>query len=144
MANSFLQMPWYTGFGGPARWDFGPLPERYESVWERSGRSHVVLAGLAWRIMMDAFDESRRAVDADRWLELRYEDVLADPVGSFDRMRAFVGLGADATFEASVAAHPFHGGRREAFRSDLDWRSLERLDAALGDVLDAFGYRRAA
>jgi hypothetical protein len=144
VANSFLQMPWYGGYGGPGRWDFGPLPERYEALWQRSGRSHVVLAGLAWRLMMDAFDEARQAVEPHRWLELRYEDVLGDPTGAFDRMRAFVGLPPDEAFASAVAAHPFDAGRREAFRTDLDWRSLERLDAALGDVLDAFGYVRAA
>jgi hypothetical protein len=144
VANSFLQMPWYRGYGGPERWDFGPLPERYDAVWQRSGRSHVVLAGLAWRILMDAFDDARRAVEPERWLELRYEDVLADPAAAFDRMRSFVGLPPDADFEATVRAHPFHAGRRDAFRTDLDWRSLERLDGALGDVLDAFGYARAA
>lgn len=144
VANSFLQMPWYGGYRGPERWDFGPLPERYDALWQRSGRSHVVLAGLAWRLMMDAFGEARRAVEPGRWLELRYEDVLADPSGTFDRMRTFLGLPPDERFTASVAAHPFDAGRREAFRADLDWRSLERLDAALGEVLDAFGYARAA
>lgn len=144
VANSLLQMPWYPGYRGPLKWDFGPLPAPYEEVWARSGRSHVVLAGLAWRVLIDAFDEARALIDPPRWLELRYEDVIGDPVPAFDRMRQFLGLPADAGFDATVAAHPFDSGRRDAFRSDLDRRSLGLLETALGEALAAFGYDRAA
>ena len=144
VANSWLQMPWYLGYGGPERWQFGPLPELYERLWERSGRSHVVLAGLGWRLLIDAFEGARAGIDPERWLELRYEDVLAEPAAAFDRIRAFATLPADAGFDAAVAAQPFHDGRREAFRTDLDPTSLARLETALGDRLDRFGYFRAA
>lgn len=41
---------------GPSNWSLGPLPEPYALEWEHSGRSYVVLAGLAWKMLMDAFD----------------------------------------------------------------------------------------
>src|SRR6266511_1591940 len=71
VASSWLQMPWWSGFEGPSNWSLGPLPAAYSSEWERSGRSFVVLAGLGWKLLMDAFDAARMAMPPRQWLDVR-------------------------------------------------------------------------
>ena len=59
VANSWLQMPWWRGYQGPEHWHFGPLSPEHAEAYERSRRSYVVLAGLAWVLLMDAFEAAK-------------------------------------------------------------------------------------
>lgn len=140
VANSWLQMPWWDGHKGPGAWSWGELPPAYAAEWESSGRSFVVLAGLAWKVLMDSFDAARAALEDGCWLDVRYEDVLADPPGEMKRMLEFLGLYPDARFDARLARYRFGSARTQAFRKDLDARSLAALDASLGEHLAHRGY----
>lgn len=140
VANSWLQMPWWNGYEGPGRWDdFGPLPERYMAEWQRSGESFVVLAGLAWKLRMDAFERARAAVPSDQWVDLRLEEVLADPRPQFEALLEFAGLDWTREFEAGFARYRFHPGR--SFRRDLSPANLARLERILGGHLRTYGYK---
>lgn len=140
VALSWLQMPWWRGYQGPDHWQFGPLPVAYTEEWERSGRSFVVLAGLCWKLLMDAFDEARAAVPEDRWLQVRYEDFLADPRGRTEAMLGFCGLDWTAEFERGFGRYQFRAGRVEAFRRELGPADLALLDVSLGVHLERYGY----
>lgn len=140
VANSWLQMGWWRGYGGPWQWHLGPLPEAYEREWEDSGRSFPLLAGLGWMILMDAFDAASQLVSPDRWMELRYEDLLVRPQEVTRRVLDFVHLRWDDTFEAGFRRYSFPTGRTDAFRRDLDPRSLELLETSLAPRLRKLGY----
>jgi hypothetical protein len=140
VANSWLKMPWWHGYEGPERWQFGPLPETYREEWEASGRSFTLLAGLAWKLLIDAFDEARRAIPPDAWLEIRYEDLVADPRATTGRMLSFLGLEWNSSFEAQFARHAVSDGGLHEYRRDLDPASLALLDTSLGLHLQRHGY----
>ena len=140
VANSWLQMPWWLGHRGPSHWHFGPLPPAYAEEWERSGRSFVLLAGLAWKLLLDAFEEARRALPPASWKEVRYEDVVADPPGRLSELLGFLGLEPTADFEGRLARHRFDGGRAAAYREELGLADLALLESSLGDHLAAHGY----
>lgn len=140
VANSWLQMSWWSGYEGPSRWSLGPLPEAYARELEASGGSFVLLAGLAWKLLMDAFDQARAAVPPAQWLDVRIEDVNADPRGQVATMLRFVGLQWTPAFEAGFARHRFDSSRREAFRRDLDPANLALLESSLRDHLEARNY----
>lgn len=143
VASSWLQMPWWQGHRGPDQWHWGTLPERYRQAWEASGRSFVLLAGIAWMMLMDAFDEVSAALPADRWLQVRYEDVVTDPRAQLRRLAEFLGLERSARFEASVGAYRFDTNRNEAFRRDLSPVQEGQLAQLLGPRLRSLGYARA-
>ena len=140
VANSWLQMSWWRGHLGPQNWHFGPLPDDLAALWRDSGRSFVVLAGLAWRLLMDAYDDAARALPADRWLELRYEDVLADPAGCFHRMTGFLGLDWTPAFAAALGRTTFSPARSNAYVRDLGPEHTAALDRALAEPLRRHGY----
>ena len=144
VANSWLQMPWWHGHHGPEGWHFGPLPEPYRLEWEAAGRSFPLLAGIGWKILMDGFATARNQLAPTQWLELRYEDVLADPRDAFGAMLDFLGLPMDGPFERALSRYEFRTGRAEAFRRDLDASSLQLLDISLGDHLARHGYTAGA
>ena len=140
VANSWLQMDWWKGYEGPDHWQFGPLCAEYAEEWEASGRSFVLLAGLAWKLLLDSFAAARQAAAPGTWLDIRYEDVVTDPHATFERALDFLGLGMTPAFEAQLARYEFRSGRSEAFRRDLDPTSLALLDASLADHLGTWGY----
>lgn len=142
VANSLLQMPWWRGHQGPGQWRLGPLPDEHQQLWERHGRSFVVLAGLYWRILIEAHETARDAVGgrSDRWSTLRYEDLIADPMGACASILAWVGLEWTDTVATRVAAQPVRSDRSEAFRSDLDPTQLAQLEEVIALVLSRYGY----
>jgi len=140
VASSLLQQPWWAGFGGPEAWTFGPLPEADDALWQESGRSFAVLAGLEWKVLMEAFDEARAAVPEDRWLELRYEDVVSRPRKEMAKLLVHLGLEWTDAFERQFAGLELSPARRDAYRDELSERDIELLERALGPQLRAHGY----
>jgi hypothetical protein len=140
VASSWLQMPWWSGHGGPSNWSLGPLPERYALEWERSGSSYVVLAGLAWKLLMDAFDAAHASIPPEQWLDVRYEDVLEEPRKQVTRMLDFLGLEWTPRFDAGFGRYRFEHGRSAAFRRDLDAANLALLERSLAGRLLAYDY----
>jgi hypothetical protein len=140
VASSLLQMPWWRGYLGPERWGWGPLPDPYAREWASSGRSFVLLAGIEWKLLMDAFDRAKEAVGAERWLDVRYEDVVADPRGSFGEILRFLDLRWDDGFERGFSQHAFRVSRIDAYREELSDRDVEMLERSLENHLERSGY----
>lgn len=109
---SWLQMPWWRGHLGPEGWHFGPLGDAERELWERTGRSQVALAALAWSRLLDAFDAAVDATGAGRWLEVRYEDLLAAPGEHLTSMASHLGLCRDASLDRAVARTPWRAAGR--------------------------------
>ena len=140
VAASWLQMPWWRGDLGPEGWHFGPLPAAYADEWEASGRSPVVLAGLAWKLLLDAFDAAQAATADRPWLVIRYEDVVADPVTTMRSVVEFLGLPWDQYMASQLARYRFDPTRAHAYRHQLDAAALAKLEATLADHLCRYGY----
>jgi hypothetical protein len=140
VANSFLQMPWWQGYRGPDEWSWGPLPQSMAREWEDSGRSFAVLAGLEWKLLMEAFEAARALVPESQWLEVRYEDFVAAPREHMRAMLDHLGLSWTPVFERGFARYTFDAGRREAYRRDLGIHDVAMLDLSLAPVLARHGY----
>jgi Sulfotransferase family len=138
VANSWLQMPWWSGYLGPGNWDFGPLPECYAAEWKQSGESFVVLAAVAWKLLIDATERARAAIPPGQWLDVRFEDVLANPRPQFEAMLKLAGLEWTPQFEAGFRRYSFVAGR--SYRRDLSPASLAHLEQALVGHLRHYGY----
>lgn len=140
VANSWLQMPWWLGYHGPERWHFGPLSGEQAAEWDRTGRSFVALAGIGWKILMDSFEACKHALPAELWMDVRLEDIIADPRKRMEQVLEFCGLDWSSDFDKRFARFAFHANRTEAFRRDLNPGNLALLESVLGDHLARYGY----
>ncbi|HYJ60562.1 MAG TPA: sulfotransferase [Actinomycetota bacterium] len=140
VANSFLQMTWWRGYEGPDAWGWGPLAPEDRAAWEASGRRFPLLAGLEWKLLIDAYDRAAGLLPADRWLEVRYEDFVAEPREVTGRLLAFLGLEWEPRFERGFARYTFSGDRTQAYRADLGDDDLALLEGALVAHLGSRGY----
>lgn len=140
VVNSLLQTDWWDGWKGPQKWRYGPLPEDLQAEWEASGRSFVVLAALGWITHMRAYERAREAFPADQWLDLRYEEIVADPRSSFGEALKFLGLQWSDTFEAGYARHQVVATRRDRFLTGLTASQLADVERVLAGTLRDWGY----
>lgn len=141
VANSWLQMDWWRGHRGPTEWHFGPLPEHLQQRWEDYDRSFPVLAALAWGMLIDAYDQSSPLVPRERWLSVRYEDVVADPRAGFGRMLQHMGLPWSDGFERGFSQYRFSSGRTDAYRRDLRPEDVAAMESVIGGQLARLDYR---
>jgi Sulfotransferase family len=137
---SAMRTSWWKGHLGPENWQWGPLPPAYAAEWEAAGRSFPVLAAQGWKILMDAYAAARELVPADQWLDVRFEDVLADPHGRFKEMFAFMGLDEHPAVHAALSRIALSPERQQQYRGLLDPASVATVERALAGHLAAWGY----
>ena len=107
-----------------------------------------------WRRELDGARRFGSRLGPERYTELRYEDLVADPEGKLRELCAFLGLdwepglleyhrGIDA---GALADHPKlaepPGAGRSDWRTQLSGERQERFEAVAGALLDAYGYER--
>ena len=140
VANSLLQMPWWQGHRGPQHWRLGPLRPEDHETWQAHGRSFVVLAGLYWKILVDAFQDAEATVPGERWRTIRYEDLVAEPRATVAGLQDWIGLARSPAFERRLARQPFRAGRTQAYRRDLSAAQVRALEQVLRAHLERYGY----
>jgi hypothetical protein len=140
VASSLLNVDFWWGWRGPANWRWGPLTPSQEEEWDRHARSFVALAGIQWKILMDALEAARGRVSPDAFHEIRYEELCADPVRVFRAAVDFAGLEWSDGFERTVRSTPL-SSENEKWRRDFSPAQQRTLEDVLGPHLDRYGYR---
>lgn len=140
VANSWLQMGWWDGYRGPENWYLGPLSATDREAWEQSGRSFVVLAGLGWKILIEALEAARASVANENWLDVRFEDLIEHPKAETARILQFLGLEWHRQYEAGFRRHTFQPSRGQAWRNDLSSAQIAALECVIAKPLMRHGY----
>lgn len=108
-----------------------------------------------WRASVEAGIEARRLCSPDQYLELRYEDLVADPAGQLARVCEFLGVPeSERMLEHSDGARLIRKGYHDRVAKPVDaaavdkWRKilepeeLTLVEVKVGHLLDEFGYPR--
>jgi hypothetical protein len=140
VAASDLQQPWWRGYLGPEHIYVSPLPAAYAAEWEVSGRNFAVLAAQAWKLTLDTHAMARAAIPRAQWLDVHFEDVVADPQSRFKEMLEFMGLEESEAFRSALSRTSFQSDRVDAFRRELDPATVALLERCLASHLNAWGY----
>ena len=140
VASSWLQMGWWDGWKGPDKWIYGPLPSDLHQEWVDHRRSFPVLAALGWKMLMAAYEQARDLTPADQWLDVRYEDLLLDPVATFKQTLEFLGLDWSPEFQAGFERQHITPGRSHAYRTELTPAQLADVEDVLAEPLARWGY----
>lgn len=140
VASSWLQMSWWDGYQGPENWLWGLLTDQYREEWLESDRSYVVLAGVCWKLLLDAFEAAAATLEPSVYRWHRYEDFLDDPEAFMRRLLKELELPWDRDFERRLQAQKISKGRLRAFEKDLTSEQLRQLENSLGEKLHLYGY----
>jgi hypothetical protein len=140
VANSLLQVPWWHGYHGTQTWRLGPLAREDHDMWLAHERSFVALAGLNWKILIDAFQRAEKAIDPDRWRTIRYEDLVAEPRRTVEDLLEWFGMAPSRIFTRRLEHQPFRSGRTHAYRRDLTMTQVRVLEQVMRGQLQHHGY----
>jgi len=141
VANSLLNVDFWRGWQGPENWRWGPLPDPYNEEWMRHEQSFVVLAGIQWKILMDAAERSiklaaERGIDV---LEIRYEDLCDNPSSVLQKIAEFSDIDFVPEFRSSLESFELVN-TNDKYRRDLGEQQQAALNAVLSTRLEQYGY----
>ena len=139
VAASFLKVDWWQGWRGPSGWLFGELTAEHRAEWHRHNRSFVALAGIQWKILMDAMDSALRSVPTSCMAEIEYEDLCRDPVSHFRRVVEFAELDWVPAFERTIRGAKLRS-ENEKWRRDFTPNQQSILESVLRSHLVRYGY----
>jgi hypothetical protein len=139
VANSLLDVPWWNGYQGPQNWRAGELPDDYLAEWKAHGQSFIALAGINWKMWMDAFERSKPFFDETNFLEIRYEDLYSDPVDVMKKAVAFSEIDWSPTFEKTIRQFQLRDENKK-WKSNLTVQQQDVLQQVLADHLQRYGY----
>ena len=138
---------------GPGGFMAGQHGTRFETVQQRI--DGVVAAAKLWSMSIDVTSAAIEAHDPALVRTLRYEDLLADPVGELGSLLTWLGHErgdselAEAVEMCSLAqlaadqhdkGRPVRGAPPGSWRESLTGRELEALREVVGDRITTLGY----
>lgn len=139
VANSMMQVDFWRGWHGPFDWRRGVLEPALQQEWEAHDRSFVALAGIEWKIMMNAMEKAKQSLPAENLLEIRYEDFAGDPLGTIRHVTDFCGLPWTGRFERTLRRYSVSTANGK-WRQDLTPAQQVILQDVLHDTLARYGY----
>lgn len=139
VANSFLQVGFWGGWEGPQNWKFGKLPDGLRQVWEEHDRSFVALAGICWRLAVGSIEEARDELSPDRFVEVRYEDLVARPREEIARVLQGCGLRRSDRHLEGIDREEVRDASGK-HRRDLTARQQRVLDVVTRGARERYGY----
>jgi len=140
VANSWLQMPWWTGYQGPEQWLWGPLDEQKRELWELHDRSFVALAGICWNKLTASYDRASLDFSDEEYMQIRYEDFISDPVSTSKSILDFAGLDWTSRFGKQLDSFDITSSRAQAYKRDLTLEQQAILESISGEQLRNYGY----
>jgi len=140
VASSLLNVPWWSGWRGPANWRWGELTPSYRAKWEKYGQSFVVLAGIEWEILTAAYESAKKGIPANDLLEIRYEDLCQDPLKIFQKVVEFSTLEWPKQFKTAVKRFSMKN-TNDKWKNHLSAEQQRILGEMLKDSLKKYGYR---
>ena len=139
VASSSLRVHFWNGWLGPDNWGWGPLSADQSERFRAHGSSFVALAGLQWEILMDAYEAARRSIPVDRVMEIRYEELCADPVNVMRAACEFAQLEFAPSLQRHVANCALRS-QNDKWKQGLSPAQQDALNNCIRDCLAHWGY----
>jgi len=100
-------------------------------------------AGLVWKEVIETLERDRTCIEPHRYLEVRYEDFVGEPLSYLRKLVEFCGLRWDHAVEAALTEATGNlslGGRNDAWKKRLNSEQLDRLLTVIGPKMGEYGY----
>jgi hypothetical protein len=110
------------------------------SNWHERGSDPVVLAAMQWKFIIESTRDEAGGLPEKRYMELRYEDFVADPGAKTALIFDFAGLDNAAGIAASAAA-AFRRTDMNAMRhKGLGADAVRSIETVAADLMTDLGY----
>jgi Sulfotransferase family len=134
VAYSLTRVDWWED---GVVWWYGDTPRR----WRERGGDPWELAATHWVRELASIDEGLGAVAPERQLELRYEELVGDPLAVLRRVAGFAGLADDPGWVAELGRLRYPN-KNEAWRERLAPDARDRVETIQRQELLRLGLAR--
>ena len=134
VAYSLTRVDWWED---GVVWWYGDTPRR----WRERGGDPWELAAIHWVRELASIGEGLGAVAPERQLELRYEELVAEPVAVLRRVAGLAGLADDPGWVAELGRLRYPN-KNEAWRERLAPAARERVETIQREELLRLGLAR--
>lgn len=107
------------------------------------GPKNAYEAALAWKQTIGHVQRFRHGLPTGTCLEIRYEDLLVNPVRTLGTVASFLGIQNHGELMASIAPrlrNQVRAGNTSKWKERLTWREIECFEAFAGPELVGLGY----
>lgn len=139
VANSLLEVDFWTGWGGPCKWGWGTLNEEQMKKWEYYNKSFVILAAMEWVILIDTVEKLKKECSQSQFLEIKYEELMSEPVKTFKKVIDFSELEWSNSFERSINKFKLKNMNYK-WEKNLSKIQKDMLNEYLKDYLRKYNY----
>lgn len=146
IANSLLNVAYWRGYQGTHQWRWGEPEADLREALERSGHSFVALAAVQWKLLIRNLRGKLEALPQSDRCEIRYEDMVADPLATALRCARFLDVDPDEPrFRKHLGTTRIVDANAQSFRipswrDSLTPKQVALLEELLADELIHYGY----
>jgi hypothetical protein len=133
VTQSLLKVNWWPDL--ELWWRDGTPRELEAQGWDRYD-----LCAEHWSRQVDAGLDGATYVAPGRYIEVRYEDLLAEPKSTLEKTVSSLGLTYNSKFAQRVEAHGIDGSRAWDWQNELSPETQERIQNTAGSRLERLGY----
>jgi hypothetical protein len=132
VAFSLSQVHWWQD---TLIWWYGGTPDR----WQAEGRDPWELCARHWVQDLAVIDDGLAAVPASQRLQVRYEELVAQPIATVHRIAAFAGLRQDAGWSRELS-WLYYPDKNDSWRARLSPSARQRVETIQQGELRRLGY----
>ncbi len=139
VANSLINVDFWRGWSGPENWRWGDLTSTQMEEWKRYDGSFIALAGIQWKILMDAMENAKKYINSDNFLEVKYEDLSSNTLKVFKNVIQFSDLDWSRDFEKSINNYVL-SNKNYKWKEEFTDKQQNIIENVLHDYLKRYGY----
>ncbi|MCG8403273.1 MAG: sulfotransferase [Firmicutes bacterium] len=139
VVNSVINTDWWWGWRGPQNWRWGELTPAQREEWEEHNKSFIALAGIQWKILMEAVEKAKLYVDQNNYFEVKYEVFCSQPGRTFRETVDFCELRRSSKFLDSINRHALRDTEHK-WKKELTPEQQQIVNAVTGAYLQKHGY----
>ena len=146
VANSLLNVSYWKGWEGIHKWRWGVPDNELLGILDKYNYSYIALAAIQWKILVNNIMHKSKILSQDRFLTVRYEDMVNDPLEIANKCIDFIGVGRDfESFQKHLRRVKIIDANNNYFRipswrESLSANQIHILNDILKKELDHFSY----
>ena len=137
VANSMVNVSWWDGTMDS--WWWGAMAPEDKKAFSSFEEDPAILGGVVWKTLMDHIQKGCANLSADKFLEVRYDEMVSSPKTTMARVLEFCDLPPSRRFDNRVSSIRVHD-YDDKWKKDLSLSSQQNLQHYLAPHLERHGF----
>ncbi len=129
--NSIVKTDFWQDSMDSPRWSNG-LADSWPEEWERYNLHPMALVAMQYKAIMDICQSEQSRLGEGRYLEITYQEFIADPMSTMNRVLDYVGLSASDEVNRYINAPGRYQNMDNKYESELSSNEISMIRQIVG------------